>query len=58
VENVIRSLCEWKGIEVMELNGREDHVQAVLEIAPRRSVSEAMGVRKDLKLSFQFLSCA
>ena len=46
VEESIRSLCEWKKIEVLELNVQKDHVHAVLGIAPKVSVSEAMGMLK------------
>ena len=45
-EETIRSLCEWKGIEILELNVREDHVHLVASMAPKLSISEAMGVLK------------
>ncbi len=46
VETSIRSLCEWKRVEVMELNIQEDHVHVILEIPPKLSVSEVMGILK------------
>ena len=46
VDDALRSLCEWKRIEVLELNVQPDHVHAVLQIPPKVSVSEAMGILK------------
>ena len=46
VEESIRSLCEWKAIDVMELNVREYHVHLVAGIPPKVSISEAMGMLK------------
>ena len=46
VEDAVRTLCEWKRIEVLELNVQPDHVHAVLQIPPKLSVSEVMGTLK------------
>ena len=46
IEGTIRSICEWKSIEIMELNVREDHVHAVVNIPPKLSISEVMGILK------------
>ena len=46
IEETIRSICEWKSIEIMELNVREDHVHAVVNIPPKLSISEVMGILK------------
>ncbi len=46
IEGTIRSICEWKSIEIMELNVREDHVHAVVNIPPKLSISELMGILK------------
>jgi putative transposase len=45
-EETIRSLCDWKGIDILELNVREDHVHLVVSIPPKISISEAMGILK------------
>jgi len=37
VEHKIRTVCEWKGIEILELNIRKDHVHMVATIPPRIS---------------------
>ena len=46
VDAALRGLCEWKRIEVLELNVQADHVHAVLQIPPKLSVSAAMGILK------------
>ena len=46
IEETIRNICEWKSIEIMELNVREDHVQTVVNIPPKLSISEVMGILK------------
>ena len=46
VEETIRSLCEWKSIEILELSVGEDHVHAVVSIPPKHSISEVMGILK------------
>ena len=46
VDKDIRSLCEWKGCEVEELNVQEDHVHLMVSIPPKVSVSVLMGTLK------------
>lgn len=46
VEKDIRTLCEWKGCEVEELNVQEDHVHLMVSIPPKVSVSVLMGTLK------------
>ena len=46
IENRIRELCEWKKVEILELNVREDHVHMVVVIPPRLSVSNLRGTVK------------
>lgn len=46
VERNIRSLCEWKKAEILELNIREDHIHIILDLPPRESVAELMGLLK------------
>ena len=42
----IRMLCEWKDVEVLELNIQPDHVHAVLSIPPKIAVSSFIGFLK------------
>lgn len=46
LREIIRQLCEWKKIEILEGNIQVDHVHLVLEIPPKYSVSEAVGFLK------------
>ena len=46
VENDIRMLCEWKGVEILELNVQTDHVHVICSVPPKVSISELMGTLK------------
>jgi len=46
IEHRIRALCEWKGVEILELNVMEDHVHMIITLPPKISVSEMMGILK------------
>ena len=46
VENDIRMLCEWKGVEILELNVQIDHVHVICSVPPKVSISELMGTLK------------
>jgi putative transposase len=44
--DIIKQLCEWKKIEVLEGNVQKDHVHLVLSMPPKYSVSEMVGFLK------------
>ncbi len=46
IEENIRMLCEWKKVEILELNVQFDHVHMVVFLEPRISVSTFMGIIK------------
>ena len=46
LREIIRQLCEWKKIEILEGNIQVDHIHLVLKIPPKYSVSEAIGFLK------------
>ena len=46
VENKVRSICEWKEVEIIELNIQKDHIHIVCSIPPKLSVSDFMGILK------------
>jgi len=46
IEYRIQELCEWKKVEILELNVREDHVHMVVTIPPKISIAELMGMLK------------
>ena len=46
VREIIRQLCEWRNIEILEGNIQIDHIHMVISIPPKYSVSEAVGFLK------------
>ena len=46
VGDLLRQLCEWKNLEILEMNVQEDHVHLLLSIPPKFSVSEVVGFLK------------
>ncbi len=46
LEHDIRTICEWKDVLVEELNIQPDHVQLIVSIPPKVSVSDFMGILK------------
>jgi putative transposase len=46
VESDIRMLCEWKSCEIAEMNVQIDHVNLLVSISPKVSVSEFMVILK------------
>ena len=43
---ILRQLCEWKGVKIIEAEVCPDHVHMLVEIAPKMSVSSFMGYLK------------
>ncbi len=43
---ILRRLCEYKGVEIIEANACRDHIHMVVTIPPKISVSEFMGYLK------------
>jgi putative transposase len=46
IRDIIRDLCKWKGIEILEGHMMADHVHLLLSIPPKYSVSQVMGYLK------------
>jgi putative transposase len=46
VAEILLQLCEWKKLEVLEVNVQEDHVHLVVSIPPKFAVSEVVGFLK------------
>jgi putative transposase len=42
----IRTICQWKDVEIAELNIQADHVHMIVSIPPRLSISDFMGILK------------
>ena len=43
---ILRRLCEYKGVEIIEANACSDHIHMLLKIPPKISVSQFMGYLK------------
>ena len=43
IGKILRKLCEWKGVNIIEAEVCVDHVHMLLEIPPKMSVSGFMG---------------
>ena len=46
VGKILRQLCEWKGVKIIEAEVCPDHVHMLVEIPPKMSVSSFMGYLK------------
>lgn len=46
IQEYIKDLCKWKGIDIIEGHMMPDHVHLLLEIPPKMSVSYFMGYLK------------
>jgi len=46
VDHDMRMLCEWKGVEILEMNIQRDHIHLVCSVPPKVSISELMGTLK------------
>ena len=46
IGNMLRKLCEWKGVNIIEAEVCPDHIHMLLEIPPKMSVSGFMGYLK------------
>ncbi|MBW1690638.1 MAG: IS200/IS605 family transposase [Deltaproteobacteria bacterium] len=46
VRGIIKQLCEWKKVEILEGNVQIDHIHLVLSILPKYLVSELVGFLK------------
>jgi putative transposase len=43
---ILRELCKWKGVNILEAEVCPDHVHMLLEIPPKMSISSFMGFLK------------
>ena len=46
IGNILRKLCEYKGIEIVQAECCLDHVHMLIKIPPKYSVSQIMGYLK------------
>ena len=46
IVQIIKDLCKWKGIEIIEGKAMPDHIHILLKIPPKMSISNFMGYLK------------
>ncbi len=46
LEQDIRLICQWKEVEIDELNIQTDHVHMIVSVPPRIAISDFMGILK------------
>ena len=46
IQDIIRDLCKWKGVEILEGHMMPDHIHLLLSIPPKYSVSSFLGYLK------------
>ena len=43
IGKILRQLCEWKGVKIIEAEACSDHIHLFVEIPPKIAVSKFMG---------------
>ena len=46
IGKILRQLCEWKGVKLLNAEVCPDHVHMLVEIPPKMSISSFMGFLK------------
>ncbi len=46
IGNILRKLCEYKGVEIIEAEACPDHIHMLISIPPKYSISQIMGYLK------------
>lgn len=46
IVKILRELCNWKGVTIVEAEVCPDHIHMLVEIPPKMSVSSFMGFLK------------
>lgn len=46
IGKILRQLCEWKGVNIIEANACPDHIHMLVEIPPKMSVSSFVSFLK------------
>lgn len=46
IVQIIKDLCKWKGIEIIEGKAMPDHIHILVKIPPKMSISNFMGYLK------------
>lgn len=54
IGQIIRKLCQYKGVEIIETNARKDHIHMLVSIPPKLSVSQFVAYLKGKSLLMIF----
>ena len=46
IGKIIRQLCDWKDVQIIEVNACPDHIHMLVSIPPKMSISSFMGFLK------------
>lgn len=46
LQEILKQLCEWRQVKILEMNIQEDHVHMVISIPRKHSVSDIIGFLK------------
>lgn len=46
IKDIIKDLCKWKGVEIIEGHMMPDHIHLLVSIPPKMSISSFMGYLK------------
>jgi len=46
IREIIKDLCKWKGVEIIEGHMTPDHIHLLVSIPPKYSISQFMGYLK------------
>ena len=46
IRDILRTLCEWKGVEIIEAEACKDHIHMLVSIPPHISVAQFVGYLK------------
>ena len=47
IREIIKDLCKWKGVEIIEGNIMPDYIHILVSIPPKMNVSQIMGYLKE-----------
>ena len=46
IGKILRQLCEWKGVKIIEAEACKDHIHMLVSIPPKYSIAQSMGYLK------------
>lgn len=50
IGSILRQLCEYKEVEIIEVHAMIDHIHMLVKISPKLAVSSFMGYLKDMQI--------